>query len=168
MTTTLDHHQTMTDSYLIVALTTHKGSEWTRERFEADHRENHHPRNVHHIDGISTGLRYQNLNPEAQWDTILAIYTLTNPKIIGGPESQAKRREHIEADIVSKVRLYLKLQGVRSRTNGGKGHSRFLITARMEADEVVEDELPDCFCRRHVDLLSAVEGYRRSTCWNGR
>lgn len=193
--------------YLIVARTAPQGSRWTQAEFEADYRDNHLPRNVHHIDGIHTGLRYTNTinndnnNGSGSRDrdrhnnaTMLALYTLSDTSVIGGTESQARRREHIEAGVVSDVRLYVKVNEFEFSVGaalppsngeavstyegkaqvqtdavalGGTVYGGLLVSARYNDandDSTVHDASME-FWHKSVKVMSLMRGYRRSTCW---
>ncbi|PSR97425.1 hypothetical protein BD289DRAFT_425932 [Coniella lustricola] len=205
----------MPPSYLIVARTSSQSSHWTQAQFEADYRDNHLPRNVHHINGIHTGLRFTKANLKTtntttdtldssghhnenvtaapnnngSYDhdgaTMLALYTLSDPSVIGGPESQARRKDHFDAGIVSDVRLYRKVDEYEPDgaalllSSGGEVTSEILGQAR--GDSVTEAVFGKVLVSTRYDLhnqdatlkfweeclkaMSLVQGYRRSTCW---
>lgn len=153
----------MSQHPILTAFTTHKGSLWSEEHFEKDYSENHLPRSVS-SEAIRTGLRYKNLNPDAPF-TMFAAYTIQDPTKLGGPEGQALMKEHADAKIPADVALYEKIQDFEGQLPYDGNHARFLTTVRMEPAEGGDDEFDEWYRKQHLDMLSTVGGYRRSTRW---
>lgn len=149
---------------LLAAFTTHKGSLWNEEEFEKDYHENHVPRSVN-CEAIRTGLRYKNINPDAPY-TMFAAYTIQDPTKMDVPESRALMEEHADAKIPADVTLYEKTQEFEGQLPyEGGNYAKFLTSVRVEPAEGTDEEFDEWYRKQHLDMLSTVKGYRRSTRW---
>jgi len=149
--------------HLTWALTTHKGSIWTEEEFEKDYKENHMPRAVA-PDGNPFGVRYKNVEPDAKY-TMLALYEPDDPASLALPDVQALMKEQQDAKITFDVALYTNLQRFEGQEPKTGDYGKILVSVKMEPATGTDAELDDWYRKQHLDMLSMVQGYRRSTRW---
>jgi len=132
---------------------------------------NHH---IHHV--VDAGLadlaiRYKNTNPNAKWP-YLAIYRMPDvakmqdEKVMGAiaskhdliPNGQTWM-EALEADI----RPFVLLQKFEGQVPKEGPRGKALRTVLVEPAEGGDEEFDEWYRKQHLDMLSMVNGFRRST-----
>lgn len=153
-------------SLLVYGLTTHRGSSWSQEQFDNDYQTNHMPRALT-IPSMTTGLRYKNMNRDAAF-TNLALYKATDISQSGHPTGAALSKEHADVGVSSDVVIYEELQRFEGQVPKTGNQGKILISVKMTPAEGADAEFDEWYRKQHLDMLSMVSGYRRTTRWKLR
>lgn len=157
------HFVMASNKYLVYGLTSPEGSKWTWDEFEKDYKEHDMPTALT-VPGNNNGLRYKNTDPKAEWPH-LALYTPTDMAELASPVLQELVRESQEARIKVAVRIFEKLQDFEGHGEATGNHGKFVVIVQIEPKPGMDDAIDEWYREEHLDLLSTVRGYRRSTRW---
>ncbi|KAE9971890.1 hypothetical protein BLS_003330 [Venturia inaequalis] len=118
-------------------------------------------------------LRYKNTNPAAKYP-YLALYRLpdtskiselgkvpTTSDLLPGKVKGTKGGAYTDVLDLDK-RVYTRTQTFEGQVEV-KGRGKALVTASMGVVNGTEGELDDWYRRQHLDMLSMIKGYHRST-----
>lgn len=86
-------------------------------------------------------------------------------KNLGHPEGQALYAEHASANIKSNVCFYESIQRFEGQLPKSGNHGKVMISVKMQPRDGGDEEFDEWYRKQHLDMLSMVKGYRRSTRW---